>query len=1077
MNDTTIIKTISKVHSIIIDLLILVFIILFSIYFTLHIGLKLDKLILPGLQIEQLYIKWDEKIAVNIDSIKITKSNTQNKFDFKSIDAKKILKQVHLLNSLFSDVQVRRIVVNDVNATFSYSEHHKGYVELHGPTLKLVATIDMNDHIFKVHIKELSESSTKTTLSGTLVADTNVHHLYGDINTTLADVLPLHILLLADRESLKFWSKNSEPITKDIDPLVKVFNLGPLIEPWIADYLLGDELNIEYMRGTLLYDDPISILDTIDIKACYQGVDYMFAPGFEPAHAPKVDLAFKDRILYVYPRNGTFYGEPGGTTWVKIDFEHPSNPLLTVDVDTSATINPELIAWLKGYNIALPFYQKSGKTNVKLAIWITLQDIIVTANGGFTTQKSVFNFSNTDIAVKNVKVNLNNTDVDIYNLNATLLDDAINVDVHGKFNPVSETGDFDIDLNHLHFGKGETLFSASIKYPLHFNYIMNPENDRVVLPKSHWTFGKKEIAIESIVAPFSFTTLSGHIPATLINVNSMAQAYVSGRFNIKELQTHLMVDLLKFQDNALSFDSTNTSFSIVYTDALHIKSMQPSSWKFHKSNFILKPSFFTYKEKTLLIHTAHIDVEDVAESTITGKYNFSDGSGKITLQALQSSLGETHLLEIKKDIKVYIHPKKLEHLIEVPIFNLKFTLHDSGWNRGIKNIKLLSTYSPLLQEYNITSGAIYLRSKFKEKGISLYGYFPYPYPILVKKNKAFEHIKFSGKFKDGLLDVYVNDDINVKLDHNSLDIKADKIGVSIFPIFDFINEHPTDEKEKKEKSNFKVTMELSDSFLYVNKYRRAPADKIYLQYKNSDLKAQLVHGKNGGAVLEFNDEHEIYIYGDHLDDTFMSSLAEFSEFKGGEVSFYISGKPEKLTGIIRVKDTIIKDYKAINNMFALINTIPALVTFSLPHYNAKGLKVTEGYTKFVYENHIMDVEGFHINTPELNFFGKGTIDTESQTVDFETSLVTEATSNLSKIPLLGYILVGKEEDTVTTTMTLKGPMDNPVVKNTLAKDIGVGSFNILFRTLTFPIHYVDKAKQSIENAQKNKEEKTKKSKK
>jgi len=1074
MNDTTIIKTISKVHSIIIDLLILLFVILFSIYFTLHIGLRLDKLILPGLQIEQLYIKWDEKIAVNVDSIEITKSNTEGTFDIKSIDAKKILKQVHFLNSLFSDVQIRRIVVNDINATFSYSEHHNGYVEVHGPTLKLIATIDMNDHLVKVDIKEFSENSTKTTLRGTLLADTDVERLYGDINTTLADVLPLHILLLADKESLKFWSKNSAPVTKDIDPLVKVFDLGPMIEPWIADYLVGDELNIEYMKGTLLYDDPISVLDTIDIKACYQGVDYVFAPGFEPAHAPKVDLAFKDRTLYVYPRNGTFYGESGGTTWVKIDFEHPSDPLLTVDVDTSATINPELIAWLKGYNIALPFYQKSGKTKVKLAIWITLQDIIVTANGGFSTKKSVFNFSDTDITVKDVKVNLNNTDVDIYSLNASLLDNAINVDVHGKFNPVSETGDFDVDLNHLHFGKGETLFSASQKHQLHFNYIMSPKNDRVVLPKSYWNLGEKKITIEPVVAPFSFNTLSGHIPATLVDIKSMAKAYVSGRFDIKKLQTHLMVDLLKFQDSALKLDRTNTSFSIVYTDALHIKSMQPSSWKFHKSNFILKPSFFTYKDNTLLIHSAHIDVEDVAESSITGKYNFADGSGKITLQALQSSLGETPLLEIKKDIKIYIHPKKVEHLIEVPIFNLKFTLHDSGWNMGIKNIKLLSTYSPLLQEYNITSGAIHLRSKFKEEGISLYGYFPYPYPILVKDNTPIDRIKFSGKLKDGLLDVYVNNDINVKLDHNSLDIQAAKVGVSIFPIFDFIDEHPADEKEKKKNSNFKISMELTDSFIYVNEFRRAPADKIFLQYKNSDLKAQLLHGKNGGAVLEFNEDHDIYIYGDHLDDTFMSSLAEFSEFKGGEVSFYVSGKPEKLTGVIRVKETVIKDYKAINNIFALINTIPALVTFSLPHYNAKGLKVTEGYTKFVYENHIMNVEGFHINTPELNFFGKGTIDTESETVDFETSLVTEATSNLSKIPLLGYILVGKEADTVTTTMTLKGPMNDPVVKNTLAKDIGVGSFNILFRTLTFPIHYVDKAKQSIENAQKNKEEKTKK---
>ena len=109
MNDGTIIKAISKVHSTIIDLLIFISITLFTIYFTLHIGLKLDNFILPGLKIEQLYIKWDEKIVVNIDSIKITKSNTKSQFDFKSLDAKKLLKKTRVLDSFFIEEKINNI--------------------------------------------------------------------------------------------------------------------------------------------------------------------------------------------------------------------------------------------------------------------------------------------------------------------------------------------------------------------------------------------------------------------------------------------------------------------------------------------------------------------------------------------------------------------------------------------------------------------------------------------------------------------------------------------------------------------------------------------------------------------------------------------------------------------------------------------------------------------------------------------------------------------------------------------------------------------------------------------------------
>ena len=229
------------------------------------------------------------------------------------------------------------------------------------------------------------------------------------------------------------------------------------------------------------------------------------------------------------------------------------------------------------------------------------------------------------------------------------------------------------------------------------------------------------------------------------------------------------------------------------------------------------------------------------------------------------------------------------------------------------------------------------------------------------------------------------------------------------------------------------------------------------------MNAQLLHGKNGGAFLEYYDK-KFFIYGDNFNDKFMDGLAEFSDFKGGKLGFYLTGKDDKIEGVVKITDTIIKDYKSLNNVFALLNTIPALVTFSVPHYNAKGLKVQEGYTSFSIEEKIMKIKGFHVNADELAFNGSGTVNIDTMTHNVEMSLVTEATTNLAKIPLLGYILVGKEENTATTTLTMSGPLEDPVIKNTLAKDIGVGSFNILKRTLTFPVHYLDKAQKAIEEA-------------
>jgi len=1065
MNDSTIIKAISTVHSAIIDLLIIISITLFTIYFTLHIGLKLDSFILPGLKIEQLYIKWDEKIVVNIDSIKITKSNTKSKFDIKSLDANKLLKNTQLLDTFFSEVHIRHIQVNEINATFSYKENYDAYIKVDGPTLNLLANIDMNDHLIHISIKEFTESSTKTTMKGDIIADTLEQRIYANISLNAADTLPLDLFLLADIEKVQLWGKGSKVITKDLDPVVNMISMHEAIKPWIAEYLKGEALHLEYFKGTLFYDDPITFLDTLNVVAYYENAEYIFAPGYAPAIAPRIDLSFKDRILYIYPRNATFYGQPGGKTWITIDFETPTNPLLSVDVDLTARLTPKLVTWLKGYNIQLPFYQTKGKTKVKLDVWVTLGDIEVTAKGYFSTKKASFNFSDTDIIVKDVYVKLDNTDVDISRLNATLLDKAVSADVTGKFDPVTGKGRFDVKLKHVLFGKGKNTFALSTKHKRQsFSYILEPKADRLLIPKSYWRFGEKEITVNSVIAPFNFAQLRGNIPTTLVSVDNDTKAYVTGSFDIKDLKTDLMVDLLKLKTPTLTLNQTNTPLQVIYNDGLIVKVLKPSNWDLDGSKLTVNPSELLYKENIITIKDAHVAISDLVDSRIQGSYNINDGHGELLLKELHAQLGDKKLLEIDKDIKINIEKDFKEHFIEIPIFNLKIKADHRGWDMGIKNIKQLSSYSPLLQEYNITAGSIHMRSKNSGDKISLYGHIPYPYNILVKGNKPIETINFNGSYQDETLNLLLNNNIKAQLKDSRLTIKTEKIGINLFTVLDFIADHPSKGNNKK-KSNFKVDIEATQSYLYINEYRRALADKLLLQYSDEHMNVQLLHGSNGGAFLEYKDK-EFFIYGDNFNDKFMDGLAEFSDFKGGKFSFYITGDDDKIDAVVQIKDTIIKDYKSLNNIFAFMNTIPALVTFSVPHYNTNGMKVQEAYASLSIKNKMMDIKGFHVKAEEMAFNGKGSVNITEMTQDVEISLVTEATTNLSKIPILGFILVGKEDNTATTTITMTGPLEDPVVKNTLAKDIGIGTFNIIKRTLTFPIHYIDKAQKSLKKAEK-----------
>jgi len=1065
MNDSAIIRTISKVHSAIIDLLIFIFVAFFSIYFTLHIGLKLENIILPGIQIEQLYIKWDEKIAVNIESVKITKSNKGDISSIKTPDPKKILEVAHMLDTLFSEVNVARIQYGDINATFRYKDNQAAHIEAMGPSLDLVADIAIKGHLLLVNIKGSRLASDGSSMNGRILVDTNEARLYGSLKLNAAAVMPLDLFFLADQHKVKMWGRGSEPFTKSIKPAVRIANLHPKVEPWVADYHQGKAINLEYFKGTLVYRDPISLLDTLDAKVRYDKVQYTFAPGYEPAIAEYTDVLFKDRVLYIYPREATFYGEPGQKTWLKIDFTDPSNVILSVDVDTDARLVKEMLPWLKGYGIKLPFYQTAGKTRVKLGIDVGLNNIDVTAKGSFKTDLATFNFSNTDINVTDVHVDLHNTDIDIKTLNAGLLDNAVNADLSGRLNPVKGEGTFDITLNRLKFTSGANRFEvAPGDEKLKFSYLISPQKDRLYIPKSYWRFNERPLMVNPVTIPFDFLTLSGTLPTTLVSSEDFLKSYITGQFSLKKMQCNFIADLLSLKTTSLSLEQSSLPVELKYQDGLYINIKKRSDWKVGNGMFTLYPSILSYKNSLLYVQDAHFAFGTYIDTYLSGSYSSEQSSGKFKLKKLQARAGKELFLTTRRDIGLTLAKVDNSYYAKVPALGIDYQQDEAGWEMSVNDLGNIAKRSPLLSEYNITKGSFHLHSASNSDAIDINGTVPFPYGILIKANQPMKTIDFNGRYSDEKLELVLNKDLVATLANNRLKIKTEDIGFSLPAIFDFYKDHPASDNNGT-KTRFRAEVEARNSYLYLNAFRRAPADKILLQYKGGNLNAQLLHGDKGGIALEYTDKN-FFIYGDRLNDIFMNGLAEFSDFKGGELSFYLLGTPEEFEGVVQVKNTIVKDYKIMNNVFAFLNTIPALVTFSIPHYNIKGLTVNEAYGGFSVKDDVMTIKGFHVTAPELAFNGKGTVDLSHKTLDVETSLVTEAGSNLSKIPLLGYILVGEEDNKATTTINISGPLNDPTVSNTLAKDIVIAPFNIVKRALTFPVHYIDKAQAAIEEAEK-----------
>ena len=288
-------------------------------------------------------------------------------------------------------------------------------------------------------------------------------------------------------------------------------------------------------------------------------------------------------------------------------------------------------------------------------------------------------------------------------------------------------------------------------------------------------------------------------------------------------------------------------------------------------------------------------------------------------------------------------------------------------------------------------------------------------------------------------------------------IHAKHLGLNIKQIEKIIDE--INDKEKKKKTPLHLYLHTSDGYFYLSKARRILFDTFDLQTIRNETTAQLKH-KEGYAGFRYKDKH-FYLYGSGFGDEFMGHLFFLSKFKGGRLDFSIVGTFEDYKGIFEIKDTTILDYKILNNILAFIDTVPSLVTFSLPSYTKEGLKVSRAYASFHYYHDIFDFDNIKLDSTQIQIAGKGKASYKQDFIDLVLQLKTKLANKASKIPVVGYIIFDGES--ISTTLKVSGTLEDPKVKTMLAKDIVVAPLNIIKRTLLLPAHLLGLDKKEDNN--------------
>jgi len=980
------------------------------IFMLLQNGIHINNIKIPNIKIKTLYIKWNEKLHISVKEINIVKKTEKNsKINYKQIND--IFKKIVLFDNWFEKVNIDKITINELEASFSYKADRKGYLDISSPNFLLNSTLYFESNLFSINIKNFTDYKRKIKTHGTIILDTNILEITTDLNLNINNDMDFNLLVNANQKKL-FYKIDSNKNIKSIKHLVDMINLDKSISYWIIDAIDMDKLSINSAYGWLDYNHIDEAYKNFYAHATIKKLNYTYDKKLDAIHTKTTDLEFKDANLYIYPKKAFTYGFYLDKSWIKIDFTK-NKELVALNLKFNAMLNKDILYLLNRYKIKLPFLQNSGKVKTDLKILIGLRDINVSAKGHFYTKKANFTYLGLDLDIFNANIYIDNYDVKIDKMLAKYEDIATAL-VDVKLDTKTNEGYIDLSFSDISLKKQYIKLSK----PLKAKYKISPKQDLIKIDSSSWDVINKKVTIDSMDIPFSLKNLEATIPSTPVNMQNVALANVDGKILLAQRKVFLTIDLEKFIYDGIKLVQKDKKFKL------------------------------SFDENELNIEHGDIIIEDSVDTSFSAYYNFNKNSGHINLRDLKiknKTFGDIFKKEeiIKLDIifndkQLYVNSKE---------FDTNFILSNKSWKLKIKNLSHLSKQSTLLQKYFIDNGDINLYKNINSKKIIFNAKTLYPYKIIVVDNKPVQNYKIQGFYKTDTNSTEI--DINKKLHvtvKDDINITTKNIGIEINEVLSFLSKN-NNKKEDGESMN--IIFNAIDSYIYISEHRHVISDQINLKYSNNIATAYLIY-KKGDASFVF-ENNTFNLYGNNFNDEFMEKLFSASKFEGGRLNFAISGTPKEYNGLIDVKDTVILEYTILNNILAFVNTIPSLITFSLPGYHRDGLSIDNAYINFnTKDGKQFNIKSSSLNSKEIKIAGKGKANFATNNINMKLNLITDLGSAISKIPVVGYIFLGN--NSISSSLEVVGKLNDPKIKTRLAEDIVVAPLNIIKRTLLLPLY-------------------------
>jgi hypothetical protein len=1022
----------------------------------LHRGIHIEHFSLKSIQLENCYIVWDSKIRVSIKTINILSEDIENSSLPGVTDMRGYMLVTKYAGYFISEVSVENLKYKNFSGAFKYtgwSDGTPGAIQVSSPAITGDVTIQYDGNDFVLEIKKLSSNAYRSDITGSArITDEDL--VTGKLLADIAGILPLSLTFAADNKGLSFAT--DKPVTvSSITPVVDLFQLNPKISPWISEYLKGSSYQLTHLEGTLLWDDPASFLESVQAKVRVQDCEYTFAQELEPIKSEYTNVVFDKSVLSIHPHNARFYGQDSEKSWVKIDFTEPTKVLLTAYIDTHAVINDDIINLLGHYRIALPVKQTKGTTATDLVLEINLSAFDLDATATFKVDQGVFMYEGMVLDVSDCIVLLKDTNITIQRMQLAY-PEAFTVKVSGDIALSEKYGDISIIVVDSKFKAGDSeIILHNGSETLSYLYHIRPDGNSVESSASTWQFKSNLFHLAPYKAPFNLSSQILSVPPTSIKTTkSQSEAKISGEINIKSRVVDLLLDFNSYRRGNIELAQPHWKLGVHIGNGLKIDHWETSKWLINNIATTLSANEIHYENDELTIKDGHLTYGDFFEGSVDGSFNFKTTKGTFFISKLDlknDTVGT--LLSDYDGFEVIASGDEKSTEFYIPVLDVIIeSAEDGGWQVTFRDLDKLGSRFPFLKRYHLTDGTISFGSKNGKKPYHFQGTITYPYSLFIVGDSIVDHYDFSGTIAEAKISAQVIEKLSITID-KKITITSDNVEYNIVELVKLLkNLSKVDGASSKKDHSRKMELTARNSSLYFRPESRVLADKLLLRIEDGTTALWLEHESGNAAFVA--EDGAFTLDGVDLDDTFMEALLPGSKFSGGSLSFAGRGRLENFDARFRVQNTILENYVVMNNVLSFVNTIPALITFSVPDYAKDGLVVESALLDMSYSDKLYTVNSFDVIASQLNMRGVGQASLLEDNIDLKLNLITQGRKDLSKIPLVGYVLVG-DEKVPSIKLEVTGKLSDPDIQNSAFEEVVTLPFDIGLRVLSLPFKWVD----------------------